>query len=352
MFILLAIGSLAVLSSTAPPGCREGGGFTYFKRHLLSILIGVVLLFIFRSLDYEKLFLLSKPLLFLSFVLLIMVFVVGEARGGAYRWIKIVPGFAFQPAELAKLSIIVYTASFLTRKQAVLNSFRYALLPLLVITLVLCALIMLQPDMGTALVIMGLSVMMWWIGGMNTLRILGVVLLLFLLGVLLIWIEPYRMIRVQAFLNPWADPHGYGYQIIQSLLAFGVGGLWGTGLGKGLQKFYYLPAPYTDFIFAVIGEELGFLGSLIVLSLYVAIAWASFSIAKGAQGMFGKLLGMGITFLFLLQAFINLGGVTNFIPCTGIPLPFVSYGGSSMVINLSFIGILLSIARKGRIDNA
>lgn len=348
---MLAIGILEVLSSTAPPGCREGGGFIFFKKHILSILIGLLMLFIFRNLDYDRLFGISKLLLLISIFLLIGVFFQSNgAKGGAYRWIRLAPGITFQPSEFAKLAIVIYTASFLTRKQALLYSFKEALLPLLIVTFGIVGLILIQPDMGTAVLIAGVSLILWWVGGISTLKIVGLLLVLGVLGVIFIWMEPYRMDRVLAFLNPWESPHGYGYQIIQSLLAFGMGGLWGMGLGKGLQKFYYLPAPHTDFIFAVIGEELGFLGSVAILVMYVLIGWASFSIAKGAPDAFGKLLGIGVTFLILLQAFINLGGVTNFIPCTGIPLPFVSYGGSNMIINLTSVGILLSIARRKEIN--
>lgn len=281
-------------------------------------------------------------------LLLLTLFYGGETRGGAYRWIKIGWGFTFQPSELVKLSIVIYTASFLDRKQGVLNSFAKSLLPLLIVSFLSSGLVLLQPDLGTAIVIIGISVILWWIGGMSTLRVVGVLSVLIVLGVLFIWLEPYRRVRVLAFWDPWSSPQGYGYQIIQSLLAFGIGGIWGTGLGRGLQKFYYLPAPYTDFIFSVIGEELGLLGSFLVLALYGVIGWTSFQISRKANTTFGKLLGMGITFLILLQAFINLGGVTNFIPCTGMPLPFLSYGGSSMLINMACIGILLSIAKKER----
>ncbi|MCS7233211.1 MAG: putative lipid II flippase FtsW [Synergistetes bacterium] len=336
-----------MLSSTAPPGCRNGEGFALFKKHLISIGIGLVALNLLIRMDYVKLFALSKPLMFVSiFLLLITLFYGGEARGGAYRWIKIGWGFTFQPAELVKLSIVIYTASFLTRKQEILNNFKEVLLPLLIITLVSAGLVLFQPDLGTAVVIVGVSIILWWVGGISTLRILIILVFLVTLGVLFIWIEPYRRMRILAFWDPWSSPHGYGYQIIQSLLAFGIGGIWGTGLGRGLQKFYYLPAPYTDFIFSVVGEELGLVGSFLVLTLYGLIGWTSFQIARKASITFGKLLGMGITFLMLLQAFINLGGVTNFIPCTGMPLPFLSYGGSSMLVNMSCVGILLSISRR------
>ncbi|MCD6362983.1 MAG: putative lipid II flippase FtsW [Synergistetes bacterium] len=348
MLILIAIGTLEVLSSTAPPGYKGGEGLFLFRKHILSILLGFGVLLVLRKVDYEVFFRLSKPIFFGSLVLLLMVFLkgIGVRGGGASRWIRIAPGFAFQPAELLKLSMIIYTASFLCRKRNLLDDFGRGFLPLALLTFGTAALLLAQPDMGTAVVIIGVGVMLWWVGGMKTMRIVKVLLLLIALGALFIWIEPYRRERILAFLNPWAAPHGFGYQIIQALLAFGVGGFWGVGLGRGLQKFYYLPAPHTDFIFAVIGEELGFLGSIAVLVLYMALGWASFSISKRAPTCFGKLLGMGITFLILLQALINLGGVTNFIPSTGIPLPFVSYGGTSMVVSLSCVGILLNIASK------
>ncbi|MDK2871637.1 MAG: cell division protein FtsW [bacterium] len=302
---------------------------------------------LFVRIDYEKLFVISKPLTFASIFLLIYVlFHGGEARWGAHRWINIGWGFTFQPAELAKLSIIIYTASFLTRKREIINNSKETLLPLLIITLTIAGLIILQPDLGTAIVIVVISIILWWVAGMSTLKVLGVVTLLALLGLLFIWLEPYRRERILAFWDPWASPKGYGYQIIQSLLAFGIGGIWGTGLGRGLQKFYYLPAPYTDFIFSVVGEELGLIGSFLIIFLYCIVGWSGFCIAKKANTVFGKLLGMGVTFLILSQAFINLGGVTNFIPCTGLPLPFLSYGGSSMLINMSSVGILLSIAKR------
>ncbi len=339
-----------MLSSTAPPGYKGGEGLFLFRKHVFSIIVGFGFMLILKKVDYGILFRLSKPLFFGSVLLLLMVFFkgLGMKGGGAYRWIKIAPGFAFQPAELLKLTMVIYTASFLCRKREVLDDFKKGFLPLALLTFGTAAILLAQPDMGTAIVIICVSVMLWWVGGMRTLRIIKVLILLAILGFLFIWIEPYRRERILAFLNPWAAPHGFGYQIIQALLAFGVGGFWGVGLGKGLQKFYYLPAPHTDFIFAVIGEELGFLGSIVVLALYVVMGWASFSISRWAQTCFGKLLGMGITFLILLQALVNLGGVTNFIPSTGIPLPFVSYGGSSMVVSLSCVGILLNIASKGR----
>ncbi|MFH1452850.1 MAG: putative lipid II flippase FtsW [Armatimonadota bacterium] len=319
--------------------------FYFFKRQLLWIVIGFIGLIIALNLDIMKLRKYSVLIILGSAALLVIVLIpgIGTCVSGARRWIIFGP-FSFQPSEFAKIAIVFYLADFITRRQDNFKQLKGIFIPA-VILMIICGLIELEPDLGTNLVIAGTFFALIFMAGFPLKYILG----LFGIGVLAVGIgilsEGYRIKRMMAFINPWKDPLGTGYHTIQSLIALGSGGIFGVGLGQSRQKFFYLPEQHTDFIFAILGEELGLMGTLLVISLFLFIMYRGFKISLQAKHPFYRLLGAGVTFMITLQAFINMGVVTAILPATGIPLPFISFGGSSMFFNLFCIGILLNISK-------
>ncbi|RDV82902.1 putative lipid II flippase FtsW [Ammonifex thiophilus] len=343
---LLSLGLVMVLSSSEYAALvYYGDGLYFFKRQLLHACLGLAALFFFLRYDYWQFRRLTFPLLGLSFIFLILVLIpgVGDTSHGAQRWISI-GSFSFQPAEIVKFGLLLFVADGLSRRGAEVRKFK-ALLPYLGVTGLAALLILLEPDLGTALALAGTVFVLLFCAGvpLSTLGLLGLAGLA-CVG-LAIKLEPYRLKRLFAFLDPWKDPLGAGFHIIQSLYAIGSGGLFGLGLGQGKQKLLYLPEQHTDFIFAVIGEELGFIGALLVITLFVILIWRGLRTALYAPDAFGCYLAAGITAGIGLQAFINIGVVTGSLPITGIPLPLISYGGTSLVFTLASIGILLNISR-------
>ncbi|HHY93213.1 MAG TPA: cell division protein FtsW, partial [Firmicutes bacterium] len=272
---------------------------------------------------------------------------IGVAGGGARRWLQVGP-LNVQPSEVAKLCTVLFLAGFLAERGDRIRHFWRGLLPVLVVVGILCLLILKQPDLGTAVALAGTAGVMLFAAGADLRHLAG----LGAAAVPVLWWaimgEEYRRVRFLAFLNPAADPQGSGYHIIQSLYALGSGGLLGVGLGQSHQKFLYLPERHTDFIFAILGEEIGLLGTLAVLFLFFLLAWRGCRAAMLAPDRFGTLLAIGIISMVTLQALVNIGVVTGSLPITGIPLPFISYGGSSLVFSLASIGILLNISSQGR----
>ncbi|MFX4261415.1 putative lipid II flippase FtsW [Pelotomaculum propionicicum] len=343
---LLSIGVIMVLSASEYKTLiYYNDSFYYFKRQLLWSLLGLTAMFIMINFDYRRLQQYIMPFLAVSFISLMLVLVPGVGRevGGATRWIGIGP-IPFAPAELVKLSIIIFTAYGLSRGRERVKDIR-GIAPYLIVLILAGGLIMKQPDLGTTLSLAGIVIVMIFAAGAS-LKHLGSIALAGVLAVIsAIILEPYRLKRFMAFRDPWADPQGAGFHIIQGLYAIGSGGLFGLGLGQSKQKFLYLPENHTDFIFAIIGEELGFIGATLVIMLFILFIWRGLKIAVTSQDPFASLLATGITAWVGVQAFMNIGVVTGSLPVTGIPLPFISFGGTSLLFTMAAVGILLNISR-------
>jgi cell division protein FtsW len=347
VLLLLTVGIVMVYSSSyvyAQIAYADGAHF--LKNQLIWAFVGIAGMLVVMNIDYKIYRKWAYPIFGIAVFLLLLLLVpgVGITIKDATRWIG-VAGQRFQPSEIAKLALVIFLAKYLAERQNQIKQFvRGLAIPLMVVGVV-CGLILMQPDLGTAATIAGTAFLMLLAAGAR----IGHLGFLGLLGgglaALAIMIEPYRMKRIMAFRDPWSDPLGKGFQTIQALLAVGSGRIFGAGLGQGRQKFLYLPEQHTDFIFAVLAEELGFIGTTFVLLLFVAFMWRGLKIAIKAPDSFGALLGAGITVMVILQAVINLGVVTGSLPVTGITLPFISYGGSSLTLNLLGIGILLNISR-------
>ena len=269
---------------------------------------------------------------------------VGTVRNGSRSWIG-VGAFSIQPSEFMKLAMIVFLSKFLSARQKYITSFKNGLVPSLSLVFIAFALIMLQPDLGTGTVMVGTCIAMIFIAGARISHFAGLAMIGVVGFIALVASAPYRIKRITSFLDPWEDPLGSGFQIIQSLYAIGPGGLFGLGLGQSRQKFFYLPEPQTDFIFAILAEELGFIGGSLVILLFSLLLWRGIRIALGAPDLFGTFLAVGIIVMIAIQVMINIGVVTGLMPVTGITLPFLSYGGSSLTLMLMAVGVLLNISR-------
>ncbi|MDQ1318302.1 MAG: putative lipid flippase FtsW [Candidatus Poribacteria bacterium] len=346
--LLLIIGILMVYSaSNAFSREKLGDSLHYLKRQLIYCGLGLALMFVVMWIDYRHYQRLAWGMIAFSLILLVLIFVpgVGVKIGGSTRWIK-TGNFTFQPVEIAKLALIVYMARFLSQKNDYVKSFKRGILPFLIIISVYLGLLCAQPDFGSVILIVFLAFILLFIGGARVLHLvsLGSVTIVFIVvGVLLV---PYRLQRVLTFINPESDPEGTSYHIIQSLYALGSGRVLGTGLGEGVQKLHYLPTPHTDSIFSVIGEELGFVGTSILVILFMIVVWRGIRISLKTEDRFGSLLAVGISCLIGIQTIINVGVATGSLPSKGITLPFISFGGSSLVMSLIAIGVLLNISKN------
>lgn len=348
-FILIGFGLVAIYSTSAIfAGERFGDSLFFLERQLLWVLLGLVAMLAAWKIKYEWIKNLSKPLLFLALTLLILVLFpqFGREAGGAQRWLRIGEGFSFQPSELAKLALLIYLADYLARKQDRLKNFWRGFLPPLLIVGGIVGLIFLQPDMGTGLFLGMVSVILLFIAGVRMIHLTGLALFFLPVFYFLVMGAGYRMRRILTFLDPGKDPLGAGFQITQSFLALGLGGMRGVGLGESRQKLFYLPAAHTDFIFSIVGEELGFLGTVSLVILFLVFLWSGMRIASQAPDLFGYFLGIGITLAIVLRAMINMGVATGSLPTTGIPLPFISFGGSALLFSMIGVGLLLNIARQ------
>ncbi len=344
--ILICIGIVMIYSSSPLFGFERYKDSAFFlKRHLAYLLVGLIISLVIMNIDYRLLQRHSRLLLLASFFLLALVLVphIGREIGGAKRWFRLWI-FSFQPSELAKFSIIVYMADALSRRQQKLKSFLYGFLPPMFILGCCVGLILLQPDLGTAIAVTLVVFIMFFIAGIKLVHIIPVIISSLPALYILVFNVAYRRKRILAFLNPWEDPKGIGFQIIQSFIALGSGGLFGVGLGKSRQKLLYLPAAHTDFIFSIIGEELGFIGCAFVILLFAAFILCVAKIIINSPDQFGQLLGVGIVSMFALEVIINIGAATGSIPTKGLPLPFISYGGSSLIFNLACVALLLNIS--------
>ena len=344
---LICIGITMIYSSSGIYALGELGNKTYFvQRHLLFLCIGLLVSFAILAFDYRELRTIAKPMMLIILAMLVLVLIpgIGKASFGARRWFKI-GAFQFQPSEFAKLAILVYVADFLARKQNKIKDFFEGFLPLIVVVGLFCLLIVKQPDLGNSVLIAAIVLIIMYAAGAQ-LRHIGFLMLLASPAViLLIVMVPYRMRRIMAFLHPADDVQGVGFQLAQSHIALGSGGLFGVGLGKSVQKLFYLPAAHTDFIFSIIGEELGLLGTLAVVFLFAALIWQGARIAKRITDPFGYYLAFGIVVMIGLQAVINIGVSIGAFPTKGLPLPFISYGGSALIFNMMAIALLLNISR-------
>ena len=347
---ILAIGVVMVYSASAVAAFRDyGDAFYYFKRQLLFAAFGLAAMYAAMNVDYTRWKKWAVPGLLVCFALLCLVLVpgVGVVRGGARSWLGI-GSFGIQPSEFMKLAMIVFLARYLSERQREMASFIRGLLPVLAVLGAAFGLIMLQPDLGTGAVMIGASLMVIYAAGAR-LAHLAALALAGLAGLAaLIAAAPYRLQRIIAFLDPWQDPQGAGYQAIQSLYAVGPGGLLGLGLGMSRQKYSYLPEPQTDFIFSILAEELGFVGGALLILLFLLLVWRGMRTAISVADPFGSFLAAGIVAIFAVQVLINIGVVIGLLPVTGITLPLVSYGGSSLTLLLTAIGILLNISRSAR----
>jgi cell division protein FtsW len=343
---LVAFGLVMVYSATSAPAALGGGDPTrYLARQGAYALIGLVLLAVAARVDYRIWRKLAPTLLVVTLALCVAVLVLGTPINGARRWLTFGPA-VFQPSELAKLALAVWAAAYLSRRPAPRTLGELAR-PLGLVAALFCGLILLEPDLGTTiciavmlgglLLVVGTPVgVLATAGGIAT-----------FVGVAAIWLEPYRRARLLSFLNPWDDAQGAGYQTVQALIGLASGGVFGKGLGQGVQKIFYLPEAHTDMIFAIVGEELGLVGSTLVIAAYAAFAYAGLQVALRCADPFGKRLAAALTALVCGQAVVNLAAVLGLAPLTGIPLPFVSAGGSSLVVMLTGVGVLLNIASGG-----
>ena len=320
--------------------------YKFLKTQGIFLIVGYIIMLIVANIDYKKYFNRANLIFGICFLLLILVLIpgVGTVRNGSRSWFGI-GGFGIQPSEFTKLGLIIFTSKYLTKNNKELRDIKKGVFPILLVLFSVFGLIMLQPDFGTGVVIVMSIVVLLFVSGVK----MGFFVKIGILGligiVVLIIIAPYRMERIVSFLNPWSDPLGSGFQIIQSLYAIGPGGLLGLGLGKSIQKHFYLPEPQTDFIFSIISEEFGFMGVVIVASLFLIIIYQGIKISIKCEDSFGKYLSFGIIFSLAFQTLLNLMVVVGLIPVTGVTLPFLSYGGSSLLITLVSMGIVLNISK-------
>lgn len=320
-------------------------GYYYIRKQAVYLALGYPTMILLSFFDYKRLEGFKVIGMLISLVLLVAVLIFGHALNGAKRWL-VIAGQSIQPSEVAKFGMMLYMCAFMSKKHAVMKSFKYGMLPILLVIGVVCGLVMLQPNMSMAVIMGMLGYALLFVGGCDGKQM--ILLLIAAIGafVLLAVIEPYRMARLTSFTDPWKDPLGTGYQLIQSFYAIGSGGLFGRGLNNSRQKLLFLTYGESDFIFAVVCEELGFFGALAILLAYGFIIYRGIRVALRCRDRFGSLLAAGITVVFAIQIFVNIGVVTGAFPTTGQALPFISAGGSSMVIFLAAMGVLLNISRS------
>ena len=342
-FGLVAFGLVMVYSATSASAALNNGDPAYYvKRQAIYAVLGLVAMVLFARFRFRTLRRLAPALIVSSLALLAAVLVIGSAVNGARRWISLGPA-VFQPSELAKLAIAVWAAAHLARRKPPLT-LKQLWRPIGALASVFAVLLVLEPDLGTAITIFVMLAGMLLVAGTPGRVLGGGLSIAAALGVAAIWFEPYRRARIFSFLNPWHQAQGAGYQIVQAMIGLGSGGVFGVGLGQSVLKANYLPEAHTDMIFAVIGEELGLVGTAALIAAYVTFAYAGLRIALRCRDPFGKTLATGLTMLVCGQAAINIAAVMGLAPLTGIPLPFVSYGGSSLIVALAAVGILLNIA--------
>lgn len=347
--IFLAIFGLLMIysSSSIWAEYKFNDSFHYVTYQAIFFVVGLFLMIFISKIDYRIYYKYSNKILFVCFILLILVLIpgIGSVRNGSRSWFGI-GSLGIQPSEAAKISLIIFTSKYLSQSDNYIKDFFKGVLPVLLVVLVFFGLIMLQPDLGTGVILIMAIISILFISGVSMKFFLGGGLIGIIGVIILILIAPYRMDRITSFVNPWKDELGTGFQIIQSLYAIGPGGLLGTGYLKSVQKHFYLPEPQTDFIFSIIAEEFGVMGAIIVVGLFCIVLYRGITISKNCHDLFGKYLAFGILFQLIFQATMNLMVVVGLIPVTGVTLPFLSYGGSSLLVSMASIGIILNISRK------
>ncbi len=350
-FTILAVGIVMVTSAGYMIASGKfNDGFYYTKRQGISMLIGLVFMFVFSRMNPRFWRDSAAVVIVIGLLLMALVFVpgVGVELGGSRRWIRMPAGFFLQPSELIKYALIIFFAQSLAKKGEGVRVFTVGFIPHMLIIGLVVLLLLLQPDFGSAVIITTVGFLMMFVAGVRIRHLAGCFVLLLPFLVHVGMSAQYRLSRLKSFLDPWSDPLSSGFQIIQSLVAFGCGGVWGAGVGKGIQKLFYLPQPQSDFIFSVIGEELGLLGTLSVIILFCALIFKGFMISVRSQDPFNKYLAFGITSLIGLQALLNMAVAMGLLPTKGLPLPLISLGGTSMIVNLAGIGILMSVSGAER----
>jgi cell division protein FtsW len=346
VLVLLAFGIVMVFSSGAAFAAKKYGDSTYFlKREIVYALLGLGAFSVALRTDYSNFRRAAYPLLFTAIVSLVLVLKLGGRAGGAVRWFRLGP-LSFQPSELAKFALTLYLASLLARKAEKVKVFSIGFLPPLLVTGLMMALLLKQPDLGTAAIFGAVALGLLFIAGTRTSYIILALLVAAPVGWRFIVATPFRMRRMLAFLDPWAFRRDVGYQITESLISVGSGGLFGLGLGDGRQKLFFLPEAHNDFILANVGQELGLVGILFVVGAFAVLVWRGLRAALRARDMFGCYLAFGVTAMFGLQALVNVGVVLGSLPTKGLPLPFISYGGSSLVVSLFMAGVLANISAR------
>jgi len=348
VLMLTGIGIIMVYSSGSAIAIKNYGSEYFFLRRQFNFsLLGCIVMIIFRNIPYQWYRQVAYPGLLICMLLLISIFIpgVGHRAGGAVRWIHML-GISFQPAEIARFVIILYLAYSLDKKKDRLKQFSIGILPHAFVVGTFLILIAMQPDFGSVVIIATLTFLMLFAGGIPISHLLGCVIIFIPTAYYLVINAPYRMQRILTFLNPWQHRTEAGYQIIHSLMAFGSGGFWGAGLGKSYQKLFYLPEPHTDFIFSVIGEELGLIGVIVILTLYGLILWRGFTISLKINDIFGSCLALGFTIAVALQVSVNMSVTLGLLPTKGLTLPFISYGGTSLICHMAVMGILMNIGSQ------
>jgi cell division protein FtsW len=344
---LTAFGIVMVYSATSASAAIGGANpMGYLERQGSYAVLGLALMLFASRFDYRRLRLLAPVLVLSALGLCLAVLVLAQPINGARRWLVVGPA-TFQPSEVAKLALAVWVAAHLARRDAP-RTLKELWRPIGLLVGLFSLLILLEPDLGTTIAITGMVAAVLLVAGTPLPTLGGAFGIATFVGLLAVWVEPYRRARVFSFLDPWRDAQGAGFQIVQAQIGLGSGGLFGDGLGQGVQKIHYLPEAHTDMIFAVIGEELGLIGAGALIVAYAAFAWAGLKVALGCKDPFGKRLAAALTTLVCGQAALNLATVLGLAPLTGIPLPFVSYGGSSLVVELAAVGALLNIAGGGK----
>ena len=350
LIALTGIGTIMIYSSSTIYAERYLGSRYYFlNKQLLHLAIGMALLAFATRYPYANYRKLIPFLMVVSFLLMVLVLIpgIGKQVGNARRWIRFF-GIGIQPSELLKFTLIVWVAGFLERKRTVLGHFSQGLLPSLTVISLFCLLLLLQPDFGTSVLIALTLLTMIFVAGVKPFHMFGSVVGFLSVSILLVVSESYRMKRIFGFLDPWADPLDAGFQLIQSLVAVATGGLFGRDLGNSRQKLFFLPESHTDFIFSILAEEAGFIGVVIVVGLLICLMINGFQVALHSPDDFGRNLAFGITIMIVLQSFLNIGVVIGLLPTKGVPLPFISYGGSSLVTNIYMVGVLINISKHAR----
>jgi len=347
---LTCFGVVMVYSASSVMAAKNfNDSFYFLKRQGLFSILGFAMMAFAMRIDYQQWRRLAVPILLGCLVLLLLVFVpgIGGTAKGASRWLRF-PGFNFQPSELAKMALIIYMAYSLDKKQEKLKVFATGFLPYMVVLAIMIAILLMQHDLGASLTLGVVALTMLFLAGSRPRYIVGMFVMALPFLYYAIATKSYRLARIKVFLDPWQDPTNSGFQIIQSWLAFGIGGIFGQGLGEGKQKLFYLPEAHTDFILSVVGEELGFIGVFIIAAMFFLLVQRSFRVALQAEDDFGRFLAFGIAVLLGIEGFVNMGVVTGLLPTKGLALPFISYGGSSLIVTLFAVGLLLNVSSRVR----